>query len=154
MRKFMRALSLAIIENIQREDLTPIEEARGIARLIDEFSMTHREVAEVVGRSRPAISNLLRLLELNADVREWLEAGELEMGHARALLALAEREQDRRFISVDPNVRTNGFPGLRRPGRRQLHPARGSPSGPRMPMCPRCPSRRLRHAPESDAPSG
>ena len=102
------ALSLAIIENIQREDLSPIEEARGIARLVEEFSMTHREVAEVVGRSRPAISNLLRLLELNADVREWLEAGELEMGHARALLALTggrQSEAARRVVERDLSVR-------------------------------------------------
>ena len=82
------ALSIAIIENIQREDLTPLEEARGVARLIEEFGMTHRDVAEALGRSRPAVSNLLRLLDLNEDVRDRLEAGELEMGHARALLAL------------------------------------------------------------------
>ena len=87
------ALSIAIIENIQREDLTPLEEAEGLARLIDEFSMTHQEVAEAVGRSRPAVSNLLRLLDLNEDVRARLEAGELEMGHARALLALADTAQ-------------------------------------------------------------
>ena len=87
------ALSIAIIENIQREDLTPLEEARGVARLVEEFGMTHREVAEAVGRSRPAVSNLLRLLELNEDVRDRLESGEIEMGHARALLALAGAEQ-------------------------------------------------------------
>ena len=87
------ALSIAIIENIQREDLTPLEEARGVARLIEEFSMTHREVAEAVGRSRPAVSNLLRLLDLNEDVRARLEAGDLEMGHARALLALTGPQQ-------------------------------------------------------------
>ena len=87
------ALSIAIIENIQREDLTPLEEARGVARLVEEFSMTHREVAEAVGRSRPAVSNLLRLLDLNEDVRDRLEAGEIEMGHARALLALAGAAQ-------------------------------------------------------------
>lgn len=89
------ALSIAIIENIQREDLTPLEEARGVARLIEEFSMTHREVAEAVGRSRPAVSNLLRLLDLNEDVRARLEGGELEMGHARALLALSGPPQSR-----------------------------------------------------------
>ena len=87
------ALSIAIIENIQREDLTPLEEARGVARLIEEFRMTHGEVAEAVGRSRPAVTNLLRLLDLNDDVRARLEGGELEMGHARALLALGGREQ-------------------------------------------------------------
>lgn len=95
------ALSIAIIENIQREDLTPLEEARGVARLIEEFSMTHREVAEAVGRSRPAVSNLLRLLDLNEDVRARLEGGELEMGHARALLALSGPPQSRaaRFVA-------------------------------------------------------
>ena len=87
------ALSIAIIENIQREDLTPLEEARGVARLVEEFAMTHREVAEAVGRSRPAVSNLLRLLDLNEDVRDRLEAGELEMGHARALLGLTGAAQ-------------------------------------------------------------
>ncbi len=87
------SLTIAIIENIQREDLTPLEEARGVARLVEEFAMTHREVAEAVGRSRPAVSNLLRLLDLNEDVRTRLEAGELEMGHARALLALAGTRQ-------------------------------------------------------------
>ena len=87
------ALTIAIIENIQREDLTPLEEARGVARLVEEFAMSHREVAEAVGRSRPAVSNLLRLLDLNEDVRDRLEAGELEMGHARALLGLAGARQ-------------------------------------------------------------
>ena len=87
------ALTIAIIENIQREDLTPLEEARGVARLVEEFAMTHREVAEAVGRSRPAVSNLLRLLDLNEDVRDRLEAGDLEMGHARALLGLAGPRQ-------------------------------------------------------------
>ena len=94
------ALSIAIIENIQREDLTPLEEARGVARLIEEFSMTHREVAEAVGRSRPAVSNLLRLLDLNEDVRARLEAGDLEMGHARALLALSGLQQSRAALLV------------------------------------------------------
>ena len=94
------ALSIAIIENIQREDLSPLEEARGVARLIEEFGMTHGEVAEAVGRSRPAVSNLLRLLELNPDVRDRLESGELEMGHARALLGLSGPEQSKAARSV------------------------------------------------------
>ena len=96
------ALSIAIIENIQREDLSPLEEARGVARLIEEFSMTHREVAEAVGRSRPAVSNLLRLLDLNEDVRARFEAGDLEMGHARALLGLAGPKQSEaaRIVAV------------------------------------------------------
>lgn len=87
------ALAIAIVENIQREDLTPLEEARGLARLIEEFEMTHQAVARAVGRSRPAVSNLLRLLELEAEVGRLLDAGELEMGHARTLLGLAGRAQ-------------------------------------------------------------
>ncbi len=82
------AIAMALIENIQREDLNPIEEAIALQRLIDEFEMTHQQAAGAVGRSRAAVSNLLRLLTLNADVRTMLEHGDLEMGHARALLAL------------------------------------------------------------------
>jgi ParB family chromosome partitioning protein len=82
------AIAMALIENIQREDLNPIEEAVALQRLIDEFEMTHQEAAGAVGRSRAAVSNLLRLLTLNSDVRKMLEQGDLEMGHARALLAL------------------------------------------------------------------
>jgi ParB family chromosome partitioning protein len=88
-----QAMSMALIENIQREDLSPLEEARGLARLLNEFDMTHEMVAEAVGRSRSTISNMLRLLELSAPVREMLEKGELEMGHARALLSLPETLQ-------------------------------------------------------------
>lgn len=83
-----RALAIALIENIQRENLNPIEEAGGIQRLIDEFHMTHETAAQAVGRSRSAVSNLLRLLALTAAVRDMLQAGRLDMGHARALLAL------------------------------------------------------------------
>ncbi len=82
------AMAMALIENIQRENLNPIEESNALQRLINEFSLTHQEVAEAVGRSRAAVSNLLRLLELHEDVRRMLERRELEMGHARALLAL------------------------------------------------------------------
>ncbi len=84
------ALAMALIENIQREDLNPIEEANSLKRLLDEFSLTHQQVAEAVGRSRTAVSNLLRLLALPGAVREMVEQGRLEMGHARALLALDE----------------------------------------------------------------
>jgi ParB family chromosome partitioning protein len=87
------AIAMALIENIQRENLNPIEEAHALQRLIDEFDMTHQEAAEAVGRSRAAVSNLLRLLTLNEDVRRLLEHGDLEMGHARALLALTGDEQ-------------------------------------------------------------
>jgi ParB family chromosome partitioning protein len=82
------AIAMALIENIQRENLNPIEEAIALQRLIDEFEMTHQQAASAVGRSRAAVSNLLRLLTLNEDVRKMLEHGDLEMGHARALLAL------------------------------------------------------------------
>ena len=82
------ALAMALIENIQRENLNPLEEAQGLQRLIDEFSMTHQQAADAVGRSRPAASNLLRLLQLVAPVQELLMRGDIDMGHARALLPL------------------------------------------------------------------
>ncbi|WP_186079231.1 ParB/RepB/Spo0J family partition protein [Burkholderia gladioli] len=82
------AAAMALIENIQREDLNPLEEAHGIQRLLDEFSFTHEQAAEAVGRSRSAVSNLLRLLNLAAPVQTMLLAGDLDMGHARALLAV------------------------------------------------------------------
>ena len=82
------ALAMSLIENIQREDLNPLEEAMGIQRLIDEFGMTHQQAADAVGRSRPAASNLLRLLHLAKPVQELLMGGEIDMGHARALLTL------------------------------------------------------------------
>ena len=87
------ALAVALIENIQREDLNPLEEARGLARLIDEFGLTHDAAAKAVGRSRSAVSNLLRLNALAPPVQEYLLAGQIEMGHARALLALPVAEQ-------------------------------------------------------------
>jgi len=82
------AIAMALIENIQREDLSPVEEATALQRLINEFEMTHQQAAEAVGRSRAAVSNLLRLLTLVGDVRTLLENGDLEMGHARAILTL------------------------------------------------------------------
>ena len=87
------ALAMALIENIQREDLNPLEEAAGIQRLIDEFRMTHEAAAQAVGRSRSAVTNLLRLLSLAKPVQDLLMQGALDMGHARALLAVdAERQ--------------------------------------------------------------
>ena len=83
-------VAMALIENIQREDLNPLEEAQALQRLIDEFDLTHAAAAEAVGRSRAAVSNLLRLLELPEPVRALVQAGAIEMGHARALLPLAE----------------------------------------------------------------
>jgi ParB family chromosome partitioning protein len=87
------ALAVALIENIQREDLNPLEEARGLQRLIDEFGLTHDTAAKAIGRSRSAVSNLLRLNALAPPVQEYVLAGSLEMGHARALLALAIDQQ-------------------------------------------------------------
>jgi len=87
------AIAVALIENIQRESLNPLEEARALDRLITEFELTHAQAAEAVGRSRAAVSNLLRLLELAPEVGALLERRELEMGHARALLALPARRQ-------------------------------------------------------------
>lgn len=87
------AIAMALIENIQREDLNPMEEARALDRLIREFQVTHQEAADAVGRSRAAVSNLLRLLDLAPEVAEWVDRRELEMGHARALLGLSEQRQ-------------------------------------------------------------
>ena len=87
------AVAMALIENIQREDLNPIEEATALKRLQDEFELTQQEVAEAVGKSRTTVTNLIRLMSLNPDVRISLEHGDLEMGHARALLALTGENQ-------------------------------------------------------------
>lgn len=87
------AIAMALIENIQRENLNPLEEARALERLISEFDMTHATAAEAVGRSRAAVSNLLRLLDLTEEVKQLVEQREIEMGHARALLALENRKQ-------------------------------------------------------------
>ena len=99
------ALAMSLIENIQREDLNPLEEAAGIQRLIDEFAMTHQQAADAVGRSRPAASNLLRLLQLAKPVQELLMVGDLDMGHARALLPLDPASQ----IQIANLVATRGF---------------------------------------------
>ena len=82
--------AMALIENIQREDLTPLEEADALKRLIDDFELTHQQAADAVGRSRAAVSNLLRLTELPAPIKKLLDEGKLEMGHARCLLTLDE----------------------------------------------------------------
>lgn len=101
------AIAMALVENIQRENLNPIEEASALKRLVEEFQMTHQEAGDAVGRSRSAVSNLLRLLELSEEVRELVDARHLEMGHARALLTLepalqaqAAREVVRKDLSV------------------------------------------------------
>ncbi|MFK5892302.1 MAG: ParB/RepB/Spo0J family partition protein, partial [Pseudomonadota bacterium] len=101
-------VAMSLIENIQREDLNPIEEANAIKRLINEFNMTHQTAAEAVGRSRTAVSNLLRLLELGHDTKIMLENGDLEMGHARALLSLDNSQQleaAKQVISLELSVR-------------------------------------------------
>jgi len=112
-----QALAVSLIENIQREDLNPLEEAAGVQRLVQEFGMTHAAAAEALGRSRSGLTNLLRLLELAPPVRELLAAGRLDMGHARALLALPverqielAREAVERHLSVrDVERRVSGF---------------------------------------------
>jgi len=101
-------LALALIENIQRENLNPLEEAVALKRLIDEFELTHSQAAESVGRSRAAVSNLLRLLELAPEVRELVDQRRIDMGHARALLGLERAEQIRaanQVISLELSVR-------------------------------------------------
>lgn len=87
------AIAIALIENIQRENLNPIEESMALQRLIDEFEMTHQQVADAVGKSRAAVTNLLRLLSLPEEVRDLLERGRIEMGHARTLITLPEAVQ-------------------------------------------------------------
>ena len=94
------AIAMALIENIQRENLNPMEEARALQRLIKEFELTHQQAAEAVGRSRAAVSNLLRLLELHEDVMTMVEHGDLEMGHARALLGLSSDLQKEAALKV------------------------------------------------------
>lgn len=102
------AIAMALIENIQREDLNPVEEATALKRLQEEFELTQQEVAETVGKSRTAITNLLRLLNLTTEVKTLLEHGDLEMGHARCLLTLDEdqqREAARVIVSKSLSVR-------------------------------------------------
>ncbi|MDO3387672.1 ParB/RepB/Spo0J family partition protein [Gilvimarinus sp. SDUM040013] len=102
------AIAMALIENIQREDLNPIEEAMALKRLQDEFELTHQEVAQAVGKSRTTVTNLLRLIALDDEVKKLLEHGDLEMGHARALLSLTleqQREVARQIVGKGMTVR-------------------------------------------------
>ncbi len=102
------AIAMALVENIQRENLNPIEEATALKRLVEEFQMTHQEAGDAVGRSRSAVSNLLRLLELSEEVRELVDARHLEMGHARALLSLdasLQAKAAREVVARDLSVR-------------------------------------------------
>lgn len=94
------AIAMALIENIQREDLNPIEEAAALQRLQQEFELTQQEVADAIGKSRSTVANLLRLMSLREDVRRMVEHGDLEMGHARALLALEGEHQSQAARSV------------------------------------------------------
>ncbi len=124
------AMAIALIENIQREDLNPLEEASGIQRLIGEFSMTHETAGRAVGRSRSAVSNLLRLLSLEEAVQDMLMSGTIDMGHARALLAVSgprQLELAQRIVALGLTVRdaeqlvNNGIPlskGIKRVARK------------------------------------
>jgi len=94
------AVSMALIENIQRENLNPLEEARALSRLVEEFGLTHQAAAQAVGRSRAAVSNLLRLMDLAEEVKQLLEHRSIEMGHARALLGLTSRRQQIEVASL------------------------------------------------------
>ena len=94
------AMAVALIENIQRQELNPIEEAKALVRLVEEFGLTHQEAADAVGRSRVSVSNLLRLLTLATDVRHMVEDGQLEMGHARAILGLESTKQLQAALEV------------------------------------------------------
>jgi ParB family transcriptional regulator, chromosome partitioning protein len=122
------AMCLGLIENIQRENLNPIEEALALQRLLKEFEMTHEGVAEAVGRSRAAVSNLLRLLELRPEVREMVEHGDLDMGHARALLGLKAEQQleaARRVVSHGLSVRgTEQLVRALQAGKKRKRPAK------------------------------
>ncbi len=101
-----QVMELALIENLQREDLSPLEEAQGYAALIDTYGLTQEEVAETVGKSRPAVTNALRLMKLPEEVRSMLEEGVLSAGHARALLALPEEEA---MVALAKQVKEKGL---------------------------------------------
>ena len=125
------SVAMALIENIQREDLNPLEEATALRRLIDDFQMTHQEAADAVGRSRAAVSNLLRLLELMQEVKDMIDLRRIEMGHARALLSLddslqvqAAREVVRKKLSVreTENLVRRLQQSARRKGSRRVDP--------------------------------
>ena len=128
-------IAMALIENIQREDLNPLEEADALQRLISEFSLTHAEAAQAVGRSRASVSNLLRLIDLPAGVRVLLESRRLEMGHARALLTLApelatklaQDAADEGWSVREVEHRAQQFAAGKVPGARKAKPAPSAP---------------------------
>jgi ParB family chromosome partitioning protein len=125
------AVAMALIENIQREDLNPLEEASALRRLIDEFSMTHREAADAVGRSRAAVSNLLRLLELMQEVKDMVDGRLIEMGHARALLSLdtgLQLKAAREVVQLNLSVReTEALVRRLQQGNRKKKPGKTDP---------------------------
>jgi ParB family chromosome partitioning protein len=128
------AAVMALIENIQREDLNPLEEAHGLQRLVTEFQLTHEQAAQAVGRSRSAASNLLRLLQLAEPVQQMLMAGDLDMGHARALLALAAADQVMAAQEISAkklSVREAERLVARSNSQRVSGPARAKPAKPR-----------------------
>ena len=128
-------IAMALIENIQREDLNPLEEAEALARLVSEFSLTHAEAAQAVGRSRASVSNLLRLIDLPIGVRVLLETRRLEMGHARALLTLApelatklaEEAAEQGWSVREVEHRAQQFAAGKVPGARKARPAPSAP---------------------------
>jgi len=128
-------IAMALIENIQREDLNPLEEAEALQRLISEFSLTHAEAAQAVGRSRASVSNLLRLIDLPIGVRVLLESRRLEMGHARALLTLApelatklaQDAADEGWSVREVEHRAQQFAAGKVPGARKAKPAPSAP---------------------------
>ncbi len=126
------AIAMALIENIQRENLNPLEEARALDRLIREFDLTHAEAAGAVGRSRAAVSNLLRLLDLSDKVKPLLEDRQLEMGHARALLAIGDPVQQfdaaRQVVRKGMSVRETERLVQRMLGGRPGRPAKAAPA--------------------------
>jgi len=102
------AMAMGLIENIQRDDLNPLEEAQALHRLLNEFELTHQKIAQAVGKSRTTVTNLLRLLDLNSDVKEYIDNRKLEMGHARALLGLKDQAQSdaaRQVVNLGLSVR-------------------------------------------------
>lgn len=123
-----QASAMALIENIQREDLNPLEEAQALERLKNEFGLTQQQVADAVGKSRAAVTNLLRLLNLTSAVRNLLSAGDLEMGHARALLTLSPLDQER--IAADVVERQLSVRQTEALVRSLQNPARSGPAAP------------------------
>ena len=132
------ALGIGLIENIQREDLNPIEESAGLKRLIDEFKLTHDEAAKAVGRSRSAVTNLLRLLELAKAVQDMLQDGRIDMGHARALLGVGKAKQ----VELAEQVAAKGL-SVRETERLVQHAAAAPKAGAQGCQAPR----RRRHPP-------